>query len=71
MARVKITLFKCLLGLNKEYTGNKRLFDKDIRNYAKEIYKKIGYIPQSNSFNPRFPATVNEIIQLGSVGGKA
>ena len=67
----KTTLFKCLLGLNKEYSGNIRLFDKDIRNYAKEIYKKIGYIPQSNSFDPRFPATVKEIIQLGSVGGKA
>ena len=67
----KTTLFKCLLGLNKEYTGNIRLFDKDIRNHAKEIYKKIGYIPQSNSFDPRFPATVKEIIQLGSVGGKA
>ena len=67
----KTTLFKCLLGLNKEYTGNIRLFDKNIRNHAKEIYKKIGYIPQSNSFDPRFPATVKEIIQLGSVGGKA
>ncbi len=67
----KTTLFKCLLGLNKEYTGNIRLFDKNIRNHAKEIYKKIGYIPQSNSFDPRFPATVKEIIQLGSIGGKA
>jgi zinc transport system ATP-binding protein len=67
----KTTLFKCLLGLNKGYTGNIRLFDKDIRNHAKEIYKKIGYIPQSNSFDSRFPATVKEVIQLGSVGGKA
>lgn len=61
----KTTLFKCLLGLNKEFKGTIKIFDKDIRTNAKEIYKKIGYIPQSNSFDPRFPATVKEIIYLG------
>jgi len=62
----KTTLFKCILGLNKEFEGSIRIFDKDIRRSAKEIYKRIGYIPQSNSFDPRFPATVNEIIHLGT-----
>lgn len=66
----KTTLFKCLLGLNKDYLGSIKIFDKDIKTHAKEIYKKIGYIPQSNSFDSRFPATVKEIIQLGSIGKK-
>ncbi len=66
----KTTLFRCLLGLNKEYKGSIKLFGKDIRKDAKEIYKRIGYIPQSNNFDPRFPATVKEIIQLGTIGKK-
>lgn len=67
----KTTLFKCLLGLNKEFKGTIKIFDKDIRTSAKEVYKKIGYIPQSNSFDPRFPATVNEIIHLGAFKNKS
>lgn len=66
----KTTLFKCMLGLNKNFTGTIQILGKDIRSQAKHIYKHIGYIPQSNSFDPRFPATVREIIQLGSFGGK-
>lgn len=66
----KTTLFKCILGLNKEFEGSIKIFDKDIRRSAKEIYKRIGYIPQSNSFDPRFPATVNEIIHLGTFKDK-
>ncbi len=66
----KTTLFKCILGLNKEYSGSIKIFNKDIKKNSKEIYKKIGYIPQSNNFDPRFPATVKEIIQLGMIGKK-
>ncbi|MBA3750634.1 MAG: metal ABC transporter ATP-binding protein [Nitrosopumilus sp.] len=66
----KTTLFKCILGLNKDYAGTIIIFNKDIKKGAKEIYKKIGYIPQSNNFDPRFPATVKEIIQLGMIGKK-
>jgi zinc transport system ATP-binding protein len=66
----KTTLFKCMLGLNKDFTGSIRILGNDIRTQAKEIYRHIGYIPQSNSFDPRFPATVREIIQLGSYGKK-
>jgi zinc transport system ATP-binding protein len=67
----KTTLFRCLLGLNKEYKGTIKIFGKDIRKNSKEIYKRIGYIPQSSNFDPRFPATVKEIIQLGTIGKKA
>jgi len=66
----KTTLFKCMLGLKKDFTGSIKILGNDIRTRAKEIYKHIGYIPQSNSFDPRFPATVSEIIQLGSFGKK-
>ncbi len=66
----KTTLFKCMLGLNKDYSGTVKIFNKDIKKDFKKIYKKIGYIPQSNNFDQRFPATVKEIIQLGTIGKK-
>jgi zinc transport system ATP-binding protein len=66
----KTTLFKCMLGLNKDYSGSIKIFNKDIKKESKEIYKRIGYIPQSNSFDTRFPATVKEVIQLGTIGKK-
>jgi zinc transport system ATP-binding protein len=66
----KTTLFKCMLGLNKDYSGTIKIFNKDIKKDYKKIYKKIGYIPQSNNFDQRFPATVKEIIQLGTIGKK-
>jgi zinc transport system ATP-binding protein len=66
----KTTLFKCMLGINKNYSGTIKIFNKDIKKESKEIYKKIGYIPQSNNYDTRFPATVKEIIQLGTIGKK-
>lgn len=66
----KTTLFKCLLGLNKDFTGTVNIFGKEIKKESKEIYKKIGYIPQSSNIDNQFPATVNEIVELGSTGKK-
>jgi zinc transport system ATP-binding protein len=66
----KTTLFKCMLGLNKDYSGTIKIFNKEIKKDYKKIYKKIGYIPQTNNFDQRFPATVKEIIQLGTIGKK-
>jgi len=66
----KTTLFKCMLGLNKDYSGEIKIFNKEIKKESKEIYKKIGYIPQSNNLDTRFPATVKEVIHLGSIGKK-
>ena len=63
--------FKVGLGIQQTSIRDMiRLFDKNIRNHAKEIYKKIGYIPKSKKSDQTFPATVKERIQLGSVGGK-
>jgi zinc transport system ATP-binding protein len=66
----KTTLFNCMLGLNKDYSGTIKIFNKEIKKDYKKIYKKIGYIPQTNNFDHRFPATVKEIIQLGTIGKK-
>jgi len=66
----KTTLFKCMLGLNKNFSGTIRIFNKDVKKEYKKIYKKIGYIPQSNNFDPQFPATVKEIIELGKIEKK-
>ena len=66
----KTTLFKCMLGLNKNFSGTIRIFNKDVKKEYKKIYKKIGYIPQSNNFDPQFPATVKEIIKLGTIEKK-
>jgi len=66
----KTTLFKCMLGLNKNFSGTIRIFNKDVKKEYKKIYKKIGYIPQSNNFDPQFPATVKEIIKLGTIKKK-
>jgi zinc transport system ATP-binding protein len=66
----KTTLFKCMLGLNKNFSGTIKIFNKDIKKDSKEIYKKIGYISQSSNLDHQFPATVNEIIELGKIGKK-
>lgn len=66
----KTTLFKCMLGLNKDFSGAIKIFNKDIKKESKEIYTKIGYIPQSSNLDNQFPATVNEIIELGTIGKK-
>ena len=66
----KTTLFKCMLGLNKNFSGTIRIFNKDVKKEYNKIYKKIGYIPQSSNFDSQFPATVKEIIELGTIGKK-
>ena len=46
----KSTLLKCILGLNKDYTG--------------EIIKQahIGYLPQKSEIQANFPATIEEVV---------
>lgn len=51
----KSTLIKCILGLNKDYTGKIR----------KEC--KIGYLPQKNEIQEQFPATIEEIVLSGTI----
>lgn len=51
----KSTLLKCILGLNKSYTG--------------EIIKteNIGYLPQKSEIQSNFPATIEEIVLSGTI----
>ena len=52
----KSTLLKCILGLNKGYTG--------------EIKKpeKIGYLPQKSYIQTHFPASIQEVVMSGTIG---
>lgn len=51
----KSTLLKCILGLNKGYTG--------------EIIKQsqIGYLPQKSEIQTNFPATIEEVVLSGTI----
>lgn len=51
----KSTLLKCILGLNKGYTGEIR----------KE--KEIGYLPQKTETQTDFPASIEEIVLSGTI----
>lgn len=51
----KSTLLKCILGLNKGYTG--------------EIEKenKVGYLPQKTEIQSNFPASIEEVVISGTI----
>ena len=51
----KSTLLKCIVGLNKGYTG--------------EIIKQshLGYLPQKSEIQSNFPATIEEVVLSGTI----
>lgn len=51
----KSTLLKCILGLNKGYTGK----------IVKE--NKIGYLPQKTEIQTNFPASIEEVVMSGTI----
>lgn len=51
----KSTLLKCILGLNKGYSGK----------IIKE--KKIGYLPQKTEIQSNFPASIEEVVMSGTI----
>jgi zinc transport system ATP-binding protein len=63
----KTTLFNCILGLSNDYKGIIRVFNSDLRKNRK-VLRRIGYVPQHTSFEPNFPATVEEIVSFGLIG---
>jgi zinc transport system ATP-binding protein len=66
----KTTLFSCMLGLLDDYQGTITIFGEDIRK-SRKVLRSIGYVPQKNSIDRGFPATVEEIVSLGIMtGGK-
>jgi zinc transport system ATP-binding protein len=65
----KSTLIKCVLGLIKPTKGAVSLFGEESASMKQR--DKIGYLPQRiDSFNPRFPSTVAEIISQGMIAGR-
>lgn len=66
----KTTLIKIILGLLKPYSGNVLIFGKDINTFSG--WNRIGYLPQKMAaFNPRFPATVSEVVAMGLLSKKS
>lgn len=51
----KSTLIKCILGLNKGYTGK---IEKEAQ---------IGYLPQKTEIQSNFPASVEEVVMAGTI----
>ncbi|MBU8891213.1 MAG: ABC transporter ATP-binding protein [Bacteroidales bacterium] len=63
----KTTLLNVILGLIKPFKGSVEFFDdsKASRN------NRIGYLPQINKIDKKFPITVNEVVLSGLIYGSA
>ena len=62
----KTTLLKIILGLMKPASGEVSLFDK-----GKQVSSlKIGYLPQTNPIDKRFPISVYEVVSSGLTSEK-
>lgn len=64
----KTTLLRMIVGLLKPERGEIRLFGQPLSRFRD--WERIGYVPQKNSFNPLFPATVREVVLSGLYGRK-
>jgi zinc transport system ATP-binding protein len=65
----KSTLLKMIVGLLKPSQGDIRLFGQPISQF--KDWERIGYVPQKNSLNPLFPATVLEVVLSGLYSRKS
>lgn len=59
----KTTLLRMIVGLLKPSGGEIRLFGQALPQF--KDWERIGYVPQKNSLNPLFPATVKEVVLSG------
>lgn len=62
----KTTLLRMIVGLLKPVSGSISLFGTPASQFKE--WHRIGYVPQKNSFNPLFPATVREVVMSGLYG---
>ena len=65
----KTTFLTAINGLGRILSGTVKVFGMYMtpRN-AVRIRKRIGYVPQNLSIDPRFPITVEEVVKLGRFG---
>lgn len=60
----KTTLIRAILGLLPPASGNIQILNQDSQDF--NWWQKIGYLPQKiQSYNPLFPATVEEVVLTG------
>lgn len=65
----KTTLLRIILRLLKPTGGSVRYFGNDGSTEVRNLH--IGYLPQKNMIDSRFPITVREVISLGLVSPRA
>jgi zinc transport system ATP-binding protein len=62
----KSTLLRILLGLLRPSCGHVRLFGRSVTQFRE--WERVGYVPQKGvAFEPRFPASVLEVVTSGRV----
>jgi len=65
----KSTLFKCILGILRGYSGEILLGGKEIRQLkGTELVRSVAYIPQAHQ--PVFDYSVLEVVLMGAAGGR-
>lgn len=65
----KTTILRSIAGFVKPTAGSIRVFGIDVTNGSgKGIRKKIGYVPQAHSIDPRAPFSVADVVAIGRFG---
>ncbi|MBN2373996.1 metal ABC transporter ATP-binding protein [bacterium] len=66
----KTTLLKLILGIIPLSKGEIELFGKKVNDFSQ--WNRLGYVPQNAThIDPFFPVSVNEIVAMGLLSGKA
>ncbi len=60
----KSTLIKAIMGLVPSTAGHVKLFDREL----KEVRSRISYVPQRESVDWNFPASVLDVVMMGTYG---
>ena len=65
----KTTILRSIAGFVKPTAGSIRLFGNDVTGgIGKGIRKRIGYVPQAHSIDPRAPFSVADVVAIGRFG---
>jgi manganese/zinc/iron transport system ATP- binding protein len=63
----KSTLLKSIMGLIPAASGFVKIFDESL----KKVRHKVAYVPQKESVDWEFPATVLDVVEMGRYGNKS